>query len=344
MFFEKNTLLKDETLTKIHLAIEVENLSFSSIVKNELCRIETNNKCCLLAELSAVIRVSGVIKVVGYDTNLKISTENAAIARRIFSLVKQLFKVNPEMVIRRSRKLKKHILYILVIPSWKGLKDILQSMNIFVKHKEEGSYIVYEPYVFNGKCRSCRKAYLRGAFLASGSMSDPEKTYHLEIINHTNHLAKELSMIVNNFNLNGKIIKRKGNHIVYLKEGENIVDFLNIIGAHCALLELENVRILKEMRNNVNRIVNCETANLQKTVDASVRQVENIKYIKENHGFNKLPKSLREIAEIRLLYSDANLKELGEMLNPPLGKSGVNHRLRKLDSIAEKIRESKGEL
>ena len=175
-------------------------------------------------------------------------------------------------------------------------------------------------------------------------MSDPERTYHLEIICHNKILAAELKKLMHDFNLNAKIIKRKGNYVVYLKEGENIVDFLNVIGAHLALLELENIRILKGMRNDVNRIVNCETANLQKTVDASVRQAESIRYIRDNLGFDKLPDNLREIAQLRLQYSDASLKELGEMLEPPLGKSGVNHRLRKLDKIAEDMKNVKGEV
>jgi DNA-binding protein WhiA len=188
----------------------------------------------------------------------------------------------------------------------------------------------------------CKKSYLRGAFLAGGSISDPEKTYHLEIICHSAALARKINGLLVDFGLNGKIIKRKNNYVVYLKEGENIVDFLNIIGAHNALLKLENIRILKDMRNNVNRLVNCETANLGKTINASVRQVENIKYIRDNLGFSSLPKNLREIAELRLQYTDANLKELGEMLSPALGKSGVNHRLRRLDKIADDLRHSKG--
>jgi DNA-binding protein WhiA len=190
----------------------------------------------------------------------------------------------------------------------------------------------------------CRRTYLRWAFLSGGSVSDPEKTYHLEINNHKPDYANEIGRVMNTFGLHARLIKRKGNYVIYIKEGEDIVDFLNIIGAHNALLELENVRILKEMRNNVNRIVNCETANLEKTVNASVRQVENIKYIRDNIGFERIPENLREIAEVRLEYSDSNLKELGELLDPPLGKSGVNHRLRKLDIIAENAKESKGEL
>ena len=189
----------------------------------------------------------------------------------------------------------------------------------------------------------CKKAYLRGAFLAGGSISDPEKTYHLEISNHSIEMANEIVRLMGTFDLNAKIIRRKGYFIAYLKEGENIVDFLNVIGAHSALMELENVRILKEMRNNVNRIVNCETANLGKTVNASVRQAENIRYIRDSIGFNNLPENLQEVAEVRLTSSDASLKELGEMLHPPIGKSGVNHRLRKLDEIAEHERRLRGE-
>jgi DNA-binding protein WhiA len=317
----------------------VYELSFSSTVKNELCRINIDGSSIFICELAAAIRISGILKVVSPDEiNMRIITENAAFARRIFSLVKELYGINVEMSIRRSRKLKKHIVYMLVLTCSKGLKKVLSDVNI-----KTSDTVEYLPYAVTINRKSGLKAYLRGAFLASGSMSDPEKTYHLEIICHNHVLAKELNEIMDSFNLNAKVIMRKGSHVVYLKEGENIVDFLNIIGAHSALLELENIRILKEMRNNVNRIVNCETANLQKTVNASVRQVDNIRYIRDNLGFEKLPENLRDIAQLRLKYSDASLKELGEMLSPTLGKSGVNHRLRKLDIIAEKIRSMKGE-
>ncbi|WP_010251502.1 DNA-binding protein WhiA [Acetivibrio cellulolyticus] len=317
-------------------------MSFSSSVKNELCRSDANGRCCMLSELAAAIRISGLIKAISpNEVYLKITTENAAFARRVFSLLKVLYGVNAEISVRRSKKLKKHVLYILVLTSSIGLMKILNDINIT---NINASKVGYLPYELDKKKRCCKKAYLKGAFLAAGSMSDPEKTYHLEIISHQNALAKEVNDLIAFFNLNAKVIKRKGYYVVYLKEGENIVDFLNIIGAHGALLELENVRIIKEMRNNVNRIVNCETANLQKTVDASIRQVDNIKYIRDNLGFDNLPENLRQIAELRLEYSDASLKELGEMLSPPLGKSGVNHRLRKLDEIAENTRSMKGEL
>lgn len=304
-------------------------LSFSSTVKNEICRMENSNNCCLLSELAAVIYLNSVVKIEkSDDVNIRIVTENAAFARRLFSIIKKLYNIYPEVVMRKSKKLKKHTLYILVITSSMGAKSILNSSKVLKKG-------------------CCKKAYLRGAFLAGGSISDPEKTYHLEITCHRLSMAKMVCAMINSFKsneLNAKVIKRKGNFIIYLKEGENIVDFLNIIGAHTALLELENVRILKGMRNSVNRIVNCETANLDKTINASMRQVENIKYIKDKIGFGALPENLREIAELRLLYPDANLKELGNGLNPALGKSGVNHRLRKLDSIAEKLGFERGML
>ncbi len=296
----------------------------------------------MFSELAAAVRITGLVKSVSSsEVYMKISTENAAFARRVFMLLKVLYGVNAEISVRRSKKFKKHVMYILVLTSSTGMNKILSDANIeYVSDSE----VAYLPYEIDDKKRCCKKNYLKGAFLAAGSMSDPEKTYHLEIISHHKALAKEVNDLLTFFNLNAKVIKRKGYFVVYLKEGENIVDFLNIIGAHCALLELENVRILKEMRNNVNRIVNCETANLQKTVDASIRQVENIKYIRDNFGFDNLPENLRQIAELRLEYSDASLKELGEMISPTLGKSGVNHRLRKLDEIAENTRLMKGEL
>lgn len=315
-------------------------MSFSSSVKNELCRIDLNERCCLFAELSAMIRVSGVVKFIGSnDANVKIVTENAAMARKLFSLIKKLYNIYPEVLTRRSRKLKKHISYTILLTSSMGLSNMLSGMGIYRNTEGGTEFAVFDKNLLKKLC--CKKAYLRGAFLAGGSMSDPEKTYHLEIATHSKVLAQELSRLENKFKMNAKIILRKGSYVSYLKEGENIVDFLNIIGAHNALLELENVRILKEMRNNVNRIVNCETANLEKTVNASLRQVENITYIRDNFGFETLPENLQEIAELRLKYSDANLKELGEMLSPPLGKSGVNHRLRKLDNIAERARAMK---
>ncbi len=316
-------------------------MSFSSTVKNELCRIESAGKCCQFSELAAALCFNGMASVVANsEPVIRITTENAAFARKIYSSIKKLCDISPEVTIRKSRKLKKHVSYMLFITPTLGSSKLLKYTGVtYVPTAEEQpmELVVADKNRFKHQC--CRKAFLRGAFLAGGSISDPEKTYHLELTSRTPEQAQELSRILGTFKLKARIIKRKGSYVTYLKEGENIVDFLNIIGAHTALMELENVRILKGMRNTVNRIVNCETANLEKTVNASMRQVENIRYIAEKIGFDKLPDNLRDIAEIRLEYNDNNLVELGQLLSPPLGKSGVNHRLRKLDEIAEKHRE-----
>ncbi|MBR3770394.1 MAG: DNA-binding protein WhiA [Lachnospiraceae bacterium] len=181
----------------------------------------------------------------------------------------------------------------------------------------------------------CKRAYIRGAFLAAGSISDPEKSYHFEVVCRTHEQAEQLREVINTFAMDAKIVERKKHFVVYLKEGSQIVDILNVMEAHVALMNLENVRILKEMRNSVNRKVNCETANISKTVNAAVKQLEDIIYVRDTIGFETLPDNLREIAELRLEYPEAPLKELGTYLNPPVGKSGVNHRLRKISTLAE---------
>jgi len=193
------------------------------------------------------------------------------------------------------------------------------------------------------KKRCCKKAHIRGAFLGAGSISDPEKGYHLEIIVQSPQYADSLCNLLNEFKLNAKVFERKNGLIVYLKDGEHIVDFLSIIGAHEALLNFENVRVYKDVRNKVNRLVNCETANLAKTINASVRQIDNIKYISDKVGLGTLTPTLREIAEVRMRYKDANLRELGELLSPQIGKSGVNHRLRQIDDFAESLKRKFGD-
>ena len=170
-------------------------------------------------------------------------------------------------------------------------------------------------------------------------MSDPEKSYQLEIVCDTEEKARQLQEMIASFAIGAKIIQRKKNYVVYVKESSQIVDLLNVMEAHVALMNFENVRILKEMRNSVNRQVNCETANIGKTISAAVKQIEDIQYIQRMIGFDRLPENLAEMARVRLEQPEATLKELGQMLNPPVGKSGVNHRLRKLSVLAEELRE-----
>lgn len=313
-------------------------MSFSSIVKNEICRIPEDKECCQIAELSAIMKMSGTIHINGKQgLSFRISTENPAIARRVFTLMKNLFKIHADILVKKNNSLKKNNVYLIAVSPEMGAKDILVKTAIL---KENNGALGINNRIGADliKKSCCKRAYLRGAFLGGGSISNPEKTYHMEFVANAIEHADEVMKLINSFELNAKVIQRKNSFVVYLKEGEQIVDLLNIIGAHTALLELENVRIYKEVRNNVNRLVNCETANLNKTVDAAVRQIDSIKLIQQKVGLRKLPPNLREIAELRINYPDVSLKELGEMLNPPIGKSGVNHRLRKIEKIAEELR------
>jgi DNA-binding protein WhiA len=320
-------------------------LSFSIEVKNELCRSLNEENCCNTTELMAAILISGEVSVQGIKiSGLRLVTENAAFARRLYSLTKMSIDAVPEIVIRKNNKLKKHATYIITLTSSANIASLLKKTGISVEKNDETGKYQLMPTNCDIKNPCCKKIFLRGAFLAGGALSDPEKTYHLEITSKNSSTAKFIKIMMREFGLKAKVIKRKASLVTYLKEGENIADFLNITGAHKALMKFENIRILKDMRNNVNRMVNCDTANLEKTVNASVRQIENIKYIEKNFGLKNLSKNLREIAEIRVQHPDASLAELGQLLNPPLGKSGVNHRLRKLEQIAENCRNNPGNM
>ncbi len=313
-------------------------MSFSAKVKGEVCRIGELTREEAKAELSAVMKVSGTLSLGGNkQLSFRVTTENPSIARRIFKLLKQYFNIHTKLLVKKSNSFKKNNIYMVVISEEMGVRSLLKEMGVL--NSSEGiislDYGIPHELLEN---EDCKKAYVRGSFLGGGSISNPEKTYHLEFVTHNEGYAEELSRLVNSYGISSKVIQRKGSFIVYVKEGEQIVDLLNIIGAHSSLLELENVRIMKEMRNNVNRLVNCETANLSKTVNAAIRQVESIKLIQKEIGLQRLPKNLRDIAELRLIYPDESLKELGDLLSPPVGKSGVNHRLRRIEKIADELR------
>lgn len=317
-------------------------MSFSSKTKNELSRIPLENKCCSMAELSALIRMNGTIQISGLkNINLKFTTENAAIARRIFSLLKTVYKIDIEVMVRRNTQLKKNNSYLILINSDDISKKVLKDAG-FITDKNTVFYPNYKIPRKLIKDRCCKRAYIRGAFLGGGSISNPEKAYHLEFVTSNEVHSRELSNLINSFGLNSKIVLRKEYYVVYIKESEQIVDLLNIVGAHQSLLKLEDIRVLKDIRNNINRLVNCETANLSKTINASMRQVQNINKIKNTIGLEKLSANLREVAILRLEYKDASLKELGDMLNPPVSKSGVNHRLRRIEKIASELKGDEG--
>ena len=225
----------------------------------------------------------------------------------------------------------------MTVPDGRIAHKILLAARLMTPDGRLGADLsVTDPLLLKNQC--CMRAFLRGAFLAGGSVSDPLKTYHFEISCSSNEKALQLLQLMAQFDIEGKSILRKRHYIVYIKEGAQIVDMLNVMGAHHSLMEMENVRILKEMRNTVNRRVNCETANINKTVSAAVKQVEDITLIRDSIGFSQLSEGLREIAQLRLDYPEATLTELGRMLSAPVGKSGVNHRLRKLSMMADDLR------
>ncbi|MGN0167974.1 MAG: DNA-binding protein WhiA [Acetatifactor sp.] len=287
-------------------------MSFSSEVKEELARHISPARHCQIAELTAILNFCGQIgrDETGHFT-IGFQTENEAVVRKGFTLLKKTYNIDTGVSLTEEE-----------------VQGLLQKTG----NLEEP----VNSLLIKNSC--CQRAFLRGAFLSIGSMSDPAKGYHLEFDCSDEAKAKQLQKVIAGFDIESKIILRKKYYVVYLKEGSGIVDLLNVCEAPVSLMNLENLRILKEMRNSVNRRVNCETANIAKTVNAAARQVEDIEYLRSHYGFQNLPQGLREMAEVRLENPDAPLKELGEYFNPPIGKSGVNHRLRKLSELAEKIR------
>lgn len=308
-------------------------MSFASETKKELTNLSVKD-CCTKAELSALIRMNGSLSFSNKELIVNVQTENAAIARRIYILIKKNYDAAVELLVRKKMRLKKNNVYIVRLrnnaePLLKDLK-ILGDSFTFIRE--------ISPVLIRKKC--CRRSYLRGSFLAGGSVNNPEtSSYHLEIFSMYKEHNDSLCELMNSFQLNSKTLERKNGFITYLKEAEKITEFLNIVGAHSALLRFEDVRIVRDMRNSVNRLVNCETANLNKTIGAALRQVENIRYIQDTVGLDLLPDKLREIAELRMTHQDVTLKELGEMVSSgQISKSGINHRLRKIDEIADKLR------
>ena len=294
-------------------------MSFSGDVKRELGKQYSKGRHCQLAELAAILEMVG--KVQEKPCILEITSDNMVVLEKYAVLMRQLFEVDITKPLEGNM-----------------VEKILTTLKFF---KEDGLALPLDEQRVDGLLVQnvcCKRAFIRGAFLASGSMSDPNKSYHFEIVCRTMEQAEQLQQLMNGFETEAKIVERKGHYVVYLKEGSQIVDMLNVMEAYISLMNLENVRILKEMRNSVNRKVNCETANISKTVNAAVKQLEDIELIRSKLGLDQLPQNLREMALIRLEYPEAALKELGNYLTPPVGKSGVNHRLRKLAEIAENLR------
>lgn len=317
-------------------------MSFSRKVKEELGNQMSQGRHCQIAEFAAIFTQVGKIRRDRRGKiRLEIHTENLTVAQKSYILLKSTFHARIEVLIR-SHNLQSHTPgYYLVVNDRQTAIRILKAIKLIDENGNPGSFSAGIPHrLVQNTC--CKRAYLRGVFMVAGSVTNPEKAYHLEIAVTSEYYARQLQELVAFFEIDAKIVERKKYYVVYVKEGSQIVDFLNVMEAHIALMDFENVRILKEVRNSVNRQVNCETANINKTVTAAARQIEDIRYIQCHMGFSRLADGLREIAELRLDYPESSLAELGGMLVHPIGKSGVNHRLRKLSDIAMRIREKQG--
>lgn len=309
--------------------------SFSSEVKNELARNIDDNACCRIAELAALMRMGGTISIGNkMALGINFTTENAAIARKTLTLLKESFQLKTEVTVSRARRLKKNNSYLIrVVPS-ADVAELLTKLGIM---QGESLNVASDSGILRRSC--CRQAYLRGAFLGGGSVNRPEGDYHMELVTGSYQFATTLSNVCKKFDLPVGLTDRKNDYVLYLKDGDSIADFLGIIGVEENLTAFESARNLKEVRNQVNRLVNCETANLQKTVNAACRQVECIKTIQAKIGLENLPDNLKEIAKMRLVHAEATLQELVVLMGNTVGKSGINHRLRKLEQIAVELTE-----
>ncbi|HHT98065.1 MAG TPA: DNA-binding protein WhiA [Clostridiales bacterium] len=300
-------------------------MSFSQEVKRELSLQINPARHCMLAELAAIIAYNSKVITSKGKNYLILSTENIEVARKYFTLLKKTFNIKINLAVKSTNNSRTTNIYSIIVNNKETIRNVLMATKLII----------------HPNC--CKRAFIRGAFLVAGSISNPNKTYHLEFVFANLNNAEFLQEILMTFNLEGKIIKRKKYYIVYIKEGSQIVDILNVMEAHVSLMKLENIRILKDMRNTINRQVNCETANIGKTVVAASKQIDDIKLIDEQMGFTSLPKGLEAIARLRLDNTSASLNELGAMLTPQLSRSGVNHRLRKLSEIANQLRDEEEE-
>lgn len=307
-------------------------MSFTSIVKNEVSKIELND-IEKIAELSAIVISGGII-----EDNIKITTENSSVARRIFNLIKDTYQLNPIVTMRKGFNYQKKYLYILHV---KEKRDkILTDLGLFDKEilKKPKNYIVDD--------EESLRAYLRGIFLMTGSINDPKTSrYHLEFLVDDEILGNFILELLNRFYLNAKILKRENKYMVYIKEAEKISDFLRVINAYNAVMYYEDIRIYRDHKNMTNRLNNCEQANVDRTIQTATNQIEDIELIIENMGLDLLSEKEKIVVEYRLKYKDVSLLELSEIISletgKPITKSGLYHRFKKISELANRIRETK---
>ena len=304
-------------------------MSFSSDIKQKIISRGANIEdldCCMQAELLGVLRMVLGVTFDNDAITLSFSTENIIFAGYVCDLLAEFYDI--EMCGECSSNSNRMIFSATFDIHSEVVNELLSDVGIQIGNKTYW----FKSIAISRRC--CERAFMRGGFLAVGSVTDPEKSYHLEFAFYESMLADEMFELLEKNKIRAKVIDRKKMFVVYVKEFDNITLFFNIIGAHAALLEMENVSVLKEVRNNVNRITNCELANLSKTVASASRQIDCIRVLRERGEFEHLPDTLKEIAELREKYPEYSLTEIGNAMNPPLGRSGVNHRLKKLEQLS----------
>lgn len=313
-------------------------MSFASETKNELARTVPEKKCCMLAEIAGFMRLSGSIKLVGGGRfQIIMTTANPAVARHYKTLIKNYFSVDTDLEVEEGSSLGRRREVLLSIGPKNLSEQILRETGILMVR--EGMNCISDG-IYDGLIRTkcCRKAYLRGAFLAAGTVSNPEKSYHFEIFAATEILAKELKRLMNSFvDITAKVVSRKNGFGVYVKAGEQIKDILAIMGATNQFFRFDSVMMMKELKSQTYRINNLDNANIDKSLDAAERQMESILKIKRKRGLEFLSAKLRETAEARLNNPEVGIEELGRMMSPPLSKSGINNRLRRIEEIAKTL-------
>lgn len=292
-------------------------------------------KCglCEKAELAALIRVEGTLYISGPGIyRLEIATETGSVARSVIRLLHQVYDLKTELTVRKSVLHKTHN-YLITVPAQPRLDAALRDLGVLGEH---GLELGIDPRLVMSPC--CAAAYLRGAFLAGGFIANPRGDFHFELNSESEQLADDLAKLMARHNIDSRISRRRGAYTVYLKGAEPIITFLTVVGAHKAVLDTEDIRVLKSMRNDVNRRVNAEIANQAKSADAAMLQLQAIDHIEEAGRLEQLPPALREMAELRRRHPDVSLRELGDMASPPLTKSAVYHRIRRLEEIAAELR------
>ena len=318
-------------------------MSFASDTKNELARIQPEKKCCMLAEISGFLRVAGSIGLQGLGKfNIRITTENPAVARHYKKLLQDYFGIETKLeigegkAVGKARTGKKYAYSITIDPE--NLSEQILRETGMLLIKEGNNY--FSDGIYDGLIRTkcCKKAYLRGVFMGAGTMSNPEKNYDLEFVVGSETMATDLRKLINSFvDLSCKSIKRGKRYVVYMKKADYISDILAIMGASNQVFAMEEIRIKKAMVNSAKRSVNCDNANMDKTIEASIRQTAAIRKIDEKIGINALPEKLREVTRLRLENPDISITALGELCNPPLKKSGINNRMKKIEETAAKL-------